>query len=73
LLLAKIVEQSPVVVSQHAVTHGLGVHTPLGKNTPPWQFACVTGAWQMVVPGMQHAPTIGLPLHGYGVHAVTPG
>jgi hypothetical protein len=62
-VLAKMNVHWPVTGSQHAVTHGLGVQTPLGKNTP-WQFACVTGAWQMMVPGMQHAPVVGRPLHG---------
>lgn len=63
LVLAKIVAHSPVAVSQQAVTHGFGVHTPLGKNTPPWQLASVL-VWHRTVPGMQHAPVTGMPLHG---------
>lgn len=70
-VLAKMKVHRPVDRSQHAVTHGFGVHTPLANHTP-WQLACVTGAWQIVVPGMQQAPVVGTPLHGYGLHA-TPG
>jgi hypothetical protein len=70
-LLAKSCVHMPVARSQHAVTHGFGVHTPLANHTP-WQLGCVTFDWQIVVPGMQHAPVAGVPLHGYGVQE-TPG
>jgi hypothetical protein len=38
VVLAKSCVHIPVWRSQHAVTHGFGVHTPLANQTP-WQFA----------------------------------
>jgi hypothetical protein len=63
-VLAKMNVHWPVAGSQQAVTHGLGVHTPFANQTPPWQLACVTPDWHIVVPGMQQAPVTGTPLHG---------